>query len=138
MNVENALYPKQERLAALLANKSDRPIVMLNLLKFRDKAAYQDGRKSDLSGREAYMLYGEAMRKVVTREGGRFLFSGQILSLAIGIVEDLWDAVALVEYPSAAAFAEIATSPEVAEIGVHRAAGLAGQLLIPIAQTPGV
>ena len=135
MNVENALYPKQERLAALLANKSEHPIVMLNLLKFSDKAVYADGRKSDLSGRDAYMLYGEAMRKVVTRKGGRFVFLGQILSLAIGEVDELWDAVALVEYPCAAAFARIVTLPEVAEIGIHRAAGLAGQLLIPMRET---
>jgi hypothetical protein len=38
------------------------------------------------------------------------------------------------EYPSTAAFAKIATSPEVAKIGVHRAAGLAGQLLIRVSQ----
>jgi hypothetical protein len=36
----------------------------------------------------------------------------------------------LVEYPSAASFATIVTSPEVTEIGVHRVAGLEGQLLI--------
>jgi hypothetical protein len=34
------------------------------------------------------------------------------------------------EYPSRAAFVEIATSPEVAAIGIHRKAGLKGQLLI--------
>ena len=37
---------------------------------------------------------------------------------------------ALVEYPSRKAFAEIAMSPKVAEIGVHRAAGLEGQWLL--------
>jgi hypothetical protein len=36
----------------------------------------------------------------------------------------------LVEYRCAASFATIVTSPEVAEIGVHRVAGLEGQLLI--------
>jgi hypothetical protein len=39
-----------------------------------------------------------------------------------------------VEYPSSAAFARIASSPEVTEIGVHRAAGLEGQLLIRVSQ----
>jgi hypothetical protein len=38
------------------------------------------------------------------------------------------------EYPSAAAFAAIVMSPEVTEIGVHRAAGLEGQLLIQVSQ----
>ena len=34
------------------------------------------------------------------------------------------------EYPSRAAFQRIATLPEVQAIGVHREAGLEGQLLI--------
>jgi uncharacterized protein (DUF1330 family) len=134
MNVENAVYPTQAQIAGLMGEKSEKPIVMLNLLKFRDKAQYADGHASDLSGREAYMLYGAVMQKVVAREGGRILFTGAVASLAIGTVDELWDATALVEYPSAAAFARIATSPEVAEIGVHRAAGLAGQLLIRVSQ----
>jgi uncharacterized protein (DUF1330 family) len=132
MKVENAVYPTQERVATLMANPSAEPIVMLNLLKFKDKAAYADGRATELSGREAYMLYGAAMQKVVERNGGKFLFGGTIDQLVIGEVEEMWDTCALVEYPSAAAFARIATSPEVAEIGVHRAAGLAGQLLIRV------
>jgi hypothetical protein len=48
----------------------------------------------------------------------------------IGEVEDLWDAVGIVEYPSRTTFRRIATSPAVQAIGVHREAGLAGQLLI--------
>jgi uncharacterized protein (DUF1330 family) len=133
MNVENALYPTAERIAGLTADASGEPIVMLNLLKFRERAQYADGRTSELSGRDAYMLYGEKMQQLVEREGGRMIFSGQVMSLVIGTVEDIWDVAALVEYPSSAAFARIATSPEVAAIGVHRAAGLAGQLLIRVA-----
>ena len=136
MNVENHVYPTQERVAALISDPSAEPIVMLNLLKFRDKAEYADSRATTLSGREAYQIYGAAMQKVVVENGGRFLFGGQIQQLVIGEVGEMWDLCALVEYPSAAAFARIATSPQVAEIGVHRAAGLAGQLLIRVAQRP--
>jgi uncharacterized protein (DUF1330 family) len=134
MNVENAVYPTRDRLETLLGDTSGDAIVMLNLLKFRDKAVYADGRKSDLTGRQAYMLYGEPMQKFVAKHGGRFIFSADITQLVIGDVGDMWDVVALMEYPSAAAFAKIAMSPEVAEIGVHRAAGLEGQLLIRVAQ----
>jgi uncharacterized protein (DUF1330 family) len=74
------------------------------------------------------------MRAIVERAGGRFLFAGDIRSVVVGDVSDVWDVVALVEYPSPEAFARIATSPEVAEIGVHRAAGLEGQLLIRVSQ----
>ena len=132
MNVENALYPTANRIADLTVDSSGQPIVMLNLLKFRERAHYADGRPSELSGRDAYMLYGEKMQQVVEREGGRIVFSGDITSLVIGTVAEMWDVAALVEYPSSAAFARIVTSPEVAEIAVHRAAGLAGQLLIRV------
>jgi uncharacterized protein (DUF1330 family) len=103
---------------------------MLNLLKFHEKAVYKDGRSDNISGREAYMRYGNAMRKIVEREGGKVLFTGIIAGLVIGEVEGMWDVAAIMEYPSRAAFQRIVTLPEVAEIGVHREAGLEGQLLI--------
>ncbi|HEV2563386.1 MAG TPA: hypothetical protein VGT78_14715 [Rhizomicrobium sp.] len=137
MDVKNALYPTGERLGALINDTSLAPIVMLNLLKFRAKAEYADGRATKLTGFEAYNLYGDAMQKIVAREGGKVLFVGQINSLVIGMVEDMWDAAALVEYPSAADFARITTLPQVTEIGVHRAAGLQGQLLIRVSPRAG-
>jgi uncharacterized protein (DUF1330 family) len=130
MDVENHVYPTSSRVEELIANASDSPVVMLNLLKFREQAAYPDGRDSDLTGRQAYDLYGASMQKVIQAHGGQVLFGGDIASLVIGEVDDLWDTCVLVQYPSAAGFATIVTSPEVAEIGVHRAAGLEGQLLI--------
>lgn len=130
MNVANALYPAPQRIAALSADSSPEPVVMLNLLRFRAKAEYPDRRHTELTGREAYMLYGEPMQRVLAREGGRLLFSGEVQSMVIGSVEEIWDLAALVEYPSAAAFATIVSSPEVVAIGIHRAAGLEGQLLI--------
>jgi hypothetical protein len=48
----------------------------------------------------------------------------------------LWDAVAIAQYPSRAEFHRIATAPEVQAIGVHREAGLAGQLLIMTVAMP--
>ncbi len=130
MKVENALYPIIQQIEVFRNDPSPQPIVMLNLLKFRVKARYPDGRATDLTGAQAYEIYAEAMSKIVEREGGKFLFAGDVKSLPIGEVETLWDVVGLVQYPSAAAFARIATSSEVAEVGVHRAAGLEGQLLI--------
>jgi len=130
VDVENHVYPTRSRVEELMADASDAPIVMLNLLKFCEQAAYQDGHASDLTGREAYDLYGAAMQNVIERNGGRVVFGGDVASLVIGEVDEVWDTCVLVEYPSAASFATIVTSPEVTEIGVHRAAGLEGQLLI--------
>lgn len=130
MKTEIAVYPTRERLMELAGSRDPAPIVMLNLLRFRDVAEYKDGRAEKISGREAYMRYAEKMQKIVEGAGGRFLVSADLKSVVIGEVEDLWDLVGLVEYPSAAKFFAIAASPEVAAIGVDREAGLAGQLLI--------
>jgi uncharacterized protein (DUF1330 family) len=130
VDVENAVYPTASRVEALMADDSGGPVVMVNLLRFRETAVYPDGRPTDLTGRQAYNLYAAPMRSFIENGGGKVLFGGDIASLVIGDVGELWDACVLVEYPSAAAFAAIVTSPEVAEIGVHRAAGLEGQLLI--------
>ena len=35
------------------------PITMLNLLKFKEKAQYEDGRETNLTGKEAYSIYGQ-------------------------------------------------------------------------------
>ena len=130
MKVVNRVYPDAEQLMPLLQDPTPGPIAMVNLVKFRDKAQYKDGRPDDISGREAFMRYVLDMRRIVEGAGGRFIFSGDARHLVIGEVEELWDAVGIVEYPSRAEFHRIATAPEVQEIGVHREAGLAGQLLI--------
>lgn len=130
MRVVNQVYPTFDQLMPLAEDRTPGPIAMLNLLKFRDRAEYADGRADDISGREAFMRYIAAMGPIVEAAGGKFLFSGDIERLVMGEVEELWDAVGIAEYPSRAAFHRIATSPEVQAIGAHREAGLAGQLLI--------
>lgn len=133
MQVSNAVTPTPEQLQALLESDLDGPVSMLNLLKFKARAEYADGRETDLSGAEAYRLYGEQMRTFVQSKGGRFIFAGAVKQLMLGQVEALWDMAAIVEYPSKEAFVQIVSSPEVAGFGVHRAAGLEGQLLIAVA-----
>ena len=130
MKVENALYPTSGQMQATADQTEQGPLVMVNLLKFRDKAVYTDGRPDKVSGAEAYMRYAEKMKVIVEREGGRFVFGGEVQGLVIGEVDELWDIVGLVEYPSREEFMRIVTLPEVQEISVHREAGLAGQLLI--------
>ncbi len=130
MNVENAVVPTGDQLQTLLAMGGDRPIVMVNLLKFRERAEYDEPGEPEMTGREAYERYGRVMAGVVLAKGGKLRFTSKVDALVIGEVGDLWDAVAIMEYPSRAAFLEIIGLPEVQEIGRHRKAGLAGQLLI--------
>jgi uncharacterized protein (DUF1330 family) len=130
MDVKNAVYPGPAQIQAFFGQPEDGPFVMVNLLKFKPKAEYADGSNSDLTGAEAYALYGEGVSKLVKSIGGKIRFSGRVTDLMIGEVEELWDMVALAEYPSLKAFQEMATSPGMHAIEHHRTAGLAGQLNI--------
>ena len=58
MKVENKVNPNEEQMAGFLEGDVDSPIEMVNLLKFKEKAEYEDGRETDLSGEEAYAIYG--------------------------------------------------------------------------------
>ena len=62
----------------------DGPIVMVNLLKFRDRAEYRDGRETSLTGREAYDLYARDVSKLVVDYGGKILYAGDTTFLALG------------------------------------------------------
>ena len=124
------IYPRPDQIQALLRADLDGPIAMLNLLKFKERAEYEDGRESDVTGHEAYQLYGQQMAPFVESHGGRLLHSSAAHLLMIGDGELEWDMVAIMEYPSKDAFAKIVGAPEVAEFAVHRTAGLAHQLLV--------
>ncbi len=130
MNVVNAVMPDFQQAGDFFGAAEDGPFVMVNLLKFKPWAEYDDGSDAGLTGAEAYARYGEAVRKLVEGLGGKVRYSGRVTGLLLGQVDELWDMVALAEYPSLAAFREMATSPAMHAIEHHRKAGLAGQLNI--------
>lgn len=132
MQVVNALIPSGEQLTAFFGAPDDGPVVMVNLLKFREKAQYADGSNAQMSGAEAYMIYGAAVQERIAAVGGKSLTGGVVTGLMLGEVEELWDMIALVEYPSVAAFQAMLEDPEYQAITVHRDAGLEGQLNIGI------
>lgn len=129
MEVVNAVMPGFEQISTFFGAPEDGPFVMVNLLKFKDRAEYDDGDRG-LTGGEAYALYGEQVSRLVEGLGGRIRYTGRVTGLLLGEVEELWDLVALAEYPSLAAFQAMAMSPEMHAIEHHRTAGLAGQLNI--------
>jgi uncharacterized protein (DUF1330 family) len=137
MRVSNSLYPSEEQMKGFLESGPEGPICMVNLLKFRPRAEYEDGRESQLSGREAYGLYARGVSRLIQQVGGYLGVSGEVQRLMLGEVEELWDTVALAVYPSRRAMLEMMQLPEYREISVHRSAGLVGQLNIETAALSG-
>lgn len=138
MKVVNQVNPSPERMQEFFGGEEDGAFVMVNLLKFKDKAEYPDGRETDLSGAEAYALYGAAVVERLRAVGAKPRYSGPVTGLMLGEVEENWDMIALAEYPSLDAMKTMILSPEYQAISVHRTAGLAGQLNIKTkAASPG-
>ena len=130
MEVVNQVNPSPEAMQEFFGGEEDGAFVMVNLLKFKEKAEYADGRETDISGAEAYALYGAAVTKCLADVGGKPRYAGPVTGLMLGEVEENWDMVALAEYPSLEAMRTMIMSPEYQAISVHRTAGLAGQLNI--------
>ncbi len=134
MEVINHIAPaNKQQLLDMQKQGPDGPIYMINLLKFRDKAKYEDGRETSLTGREAYEIYGREVSKLIRKFGGEVQFAADVTFLSLGEIEELWDEVAIATYPNRLALWEMSTSKEWRAISVHRTAGLKGQLNIETA-----
>ncbi|MDA9876231.1 DUF1330 domain-containing protein [Gammaproteobacteria bacterium] len=130
MEVKNSIIPNKDQMDEFLEGDIESPISMVNLLKFKEKAEYEDGRDTNLSGKEAYMIYGIEVQEHLKKVGGEMVFGGEISRLMLGEVEDLWDNVAVARYPSRTAMLEMMMDPDYQESEKHRSAGLLGQLNI--------
>lgn len=117
--------------AAFESIPADTPFLMLNMLRFRETAQY-DGQASELSGREAYGIYGKHARGYLAGIGAEVVIMGAAHGTVIGPADEEWDTVLFVRYPSIAAFVAMANDPEYAEIAKHRDAALADSRLIPV------
>ncbi len=130
MEVKNAVMPNEDQIKEFSEQGEDKPIYMVNLLKFKEKANYPDKRATDLTGEEAYAIYAEEVAGHLEKVGGKPLFGGEVERLMLGEVEDLWDKVAIAMYPSRKAMLQMINDPDYIVSAQHRVAGLEGQLNI--------
>ena len=130
MIVTNSITPSEEQMKMFMDFPDDKPIRMVNLLKFKTLAQYEDHRECDLTGEEAYAIYSLEVLEHLAKVGGKVIFSGKVRGLLLGEVEELWDAVAIAEYPNRTAMITMFTNQDYLQSHLHRTAGLEGQLNI--------
>jgi len=107
------------------------PIIMINLLRYLDAAAYPPGfDATPCSGREAYRRYGERVTPLIAKAGGRPIWLARVNFSPLAAEGETWDDAVLVEYPSRRAFLDMISSPEYQAAAVHRTASLADSRLI--------
>jgi uncharacterized protein (DUF1330 family) len=103
------------------------PVVMVNLMRFHERSLDGDG-----SGWDAYLRYSAHTVPMIKARGGTLLWTGDAKAVALGQqAGNQWDYVALVYYPSVAAFIDMMTSPDYENLSdPHRRNGCAEHLII--------
>ena len=90
---------------AIRALPQDEPVVMVNLMRFRERALDGTG-----SGWDAYLRYSKATAPLIKARGGTIIWAGRANATAVGDADaHQWDYVALVYYPTHAAFLDMLT-----------------------------
>ncbi len=127
-----SIEPRPDQFRALVAD-TELPgsILMLNMLRFREAAAYPDDFEAEpCSGREAYDRYSAEAQQFLEKVGGAPIWAGPAHTPVIAPEGESWDVCFLVRYPSRKAFLAMATDPDYLAIVPHRSAALEDSRLI--------
>ncbi len=122
------VYPSPQGLRALLRNPNDLPVVMVNLLRFKE---WTEELGEGMTGAQAYALYAEPVLPLVEGYGCNLIWTGRPEVSDGHPASQYFHAIGLLEYPSDLVFIQVMTDPQMAEIAGFRAAGLEGQWLVP-------
>lgn len=98
--VRMAIDPTGKDLKRFLAHEPERPVVMLNLLRFKD------------GGAEGYADYLRHFRRFAEQVGASIIYYGLGSDPIVAEQGQDWDAVLLVSYPSRFAFSEMVRDEE--------------------------
>jgi uncharacterized protein (DUF1330 family) len=103
------------------------PVVMVNLMRFRERSLDGNG-----SGWDAYLRYSALTVPMIKARGGTLLWTGDAKAVALGEQDsNQWDYVALVFYPTVAAFIDMMTSADYETLcDPHRRNGCAEHVII--------
>ncbi len=111
----------------------DGPVVMLNLVKPRERALDGQG-----AGWDAYQRYSAAVVKLLKPRGATILWAGDVEGVALGVADaHRWDYAVLVRYPSRAVFLEMLGSADYEAANVERENALADHVILAVKETFG-
>ncbi len=105
----------------------DGPVYMVNLMAYKERAEYADGRDTTLSGREADDAY--TPLGPLAAVGAEVVFASDVVDQFIG-EEPKWDRIAVVRYPTRAAFIAMQEREDFQQAHLHKEAGMAETIVI--------
>ena len=125
--------PTRAQFEIFKALPRDTPILMLNLIRLRDQAAYADARRA--SGLDAYTAYSRESEPIFSRVGGRIIWRGKPQQVLIGPADEQWHIAFIARYPHAAAFMEMVTDADYRVAVLHRQAAVDDSRLIRLGES---
>jgi uncharacterized protein (DUF1330 family) len=136
MSGETFIDPSPANFQAFKDLPRDRPINMLNLLLYRDRAEYPEGHEhagKGWSGRRAYEEYGRTSGPIFRKLGGTIIWRGSFETMVTGPEGRRWDDGFIAQYPNAGAFFAMIKDPEYQLAVVNRTAALVDSRLVRFA-----
>ena len=134
------LDPEREQFEQFKALPRDTPIHMLNLIKLKQTASYEDGTVYQdgtvTTGAEAYAAYGRESGPIFQRVGGKILWRGKPESMLIGPLDEHWDIAFIAYYPNSGAFLDMVTDPDYQRAVKHRQAAVDTSRLLRHGELP--
>ena len=120
-----AVDPRGSDLKRFLAEDRGGPVVMLNLLRFKN------------GGRESYARYAQAITDtILPRYGAELLYAGDGSTALVAEDGQSWDALLIVRYPSRKAFSQMVADPEYQPITAWRTEALQEAVLQATTEWP--
>ena len=119
---EKFVDPTRETFAVLKDLDLSHPVDMLNLVKLRAHANYDDGRAA--TGAEAYAAYSRESSPIFQTVGGKIIWSATPELMVIGPECEGWDVAFVARYPTGQAFLDMVYNPDYQAIVFHRQAAV--------------
>lgn len=125
--------PTREQFEAFRGLSATAPVDLINLVRFRDHAAYPAGHEcadAGLTGGEAFVRFIALSGQLFSRVGGKMVWSGHPETVLIGPADERWDAAYIVHYPRADCFLQMIADPVHRQAEAHRRAAVATTRII--------
>ena len=122
------INPTKEQYDLLLRRDKDKPIVLFNIVKYRDMAEYPEGYdgKKNITGKEAYKLYGLNSAKIqgMPMVNVKMDLAGENIATIVGDNEPEWEHYFFARYPSLEHCLNMWNSKVYQQGVIHRTAAL--------------
>ena len=116
MHLNDQVQATKESFVDFIKNyPSQTPVVMVNILKFKDKSG-----NGEETGKQAYNRYAKNVTPLMANVGAKLIWGGYVKHTLIGDLSTQPDRFLIVYYPSKEAFIEMTTSEAYKKISHDR------------------